>query len=268
MSHPTFRDAVLPPRMDRRYGCVGLSSDGASATQRIDDFGGCLDHAAYDAIIGTSQQVKTCDNGNCGNRKHRVHGGMDGSDVKRLLKEHGRKQVDLAAFLDMAPNKLSKSLASKPGQKPRRFTAAEVDKIRVFFEITIPQDESPIRAIPLVGMVPGGNWKEAIANPVGSIPCPDPSIPPRAKALTVIGDSMDLYVDDGGTIIFDPDDRALYPNKFYIIINEDGETTFKKFMTDPARLVPCSSNPAHTDIIVGVQQFQVFARIIWRAARM
>lgn len=187
---------------------------------------------------------------------------MDLDEIKRRMAARGMKQADLGDHLGMPQNKVSLSLNGK-----RRFTVAEMDQIRVL----LADDPSgpPARAIPYLGDVAGGNWREAVQRSGVSVPAPDPSIPPNAFALRVDGDSMDKLVDDGGTVIVDPDDKQLFPKKYYVIINGDGETTFKRFLADPARLVPCSNNPAHTEIELGSgEPFRVVGRVIWRAARM
>lgn len=187
---------------------------------------------------------------------------MDTEEIKRRLALKGMKQLDLAAHLGLEQAKVSLSLNGK-----RKFTVPEMDKIRAL--LADEPSGTPARAIPYVGSVPGGNWKEAVQRSAMSMPAPDPSIPPNAFALKVQGDSMDLLVDSGGTIIIDPDDKQLFPGKYYVVINGEGETTFKRFMADPARLTPCSTNPAHTDIEIGSgEAFRVVGRVIWRASKM
>lgn len=171
-------------------------------------------------------------------------------------------QVKLAELIGIEANKVSKILSGE-----RKVTVAEMDVIRAVLCDDSPATP-PLRAIPIIGQVAAGNWREAVEHTASYMPQPDPSTPPRAFALRVTGDSMDHYVDDGGTVIVDPDDKALYPGRFYVIINGDGETTFKQFQADPARLVPCSSNPAHQEILIGGGSFDVVGRVIWRASRM
>lgn len=73
---------------------------------------------------------------------------------------------------------------------------------------------------------------------------------------------MDLEIGDGGTVVVDLDDRALFPGKLYVILNDSGEATFKQFESDPARLIPRSTNPAYTTIMLGDgQPFTVFGRV-------
>ena len=187
-------------------------------------------------------------------------------EIKADMKAKGIKQVHLANALGLTPDQISKSFAGL-----RRFTAAEMDVIRGMLANTAGGDVQgalPTREIPIVGIVPGGNWREAIQQPLGSIPMPADDIPPEARALRVVGDSMDKLVGDGGTVIFIPNDRDLYPDRYYVVINAEGETTFKQFKADPARLVPCSNNPKHRDIMMGDGNFEIVGRIEWYAGRL
>lgn len=187
---------------------------------------------------------------------------MDLIEIRRRIAQRGLKQAELAEHLGINQGKVSLSLNGK-----RQFKVEEMDSLRAL--LADDPTGTPARAIPYLGEVAGGNWREAVQRASASMPAPDPSIPPNAFALRVKGDSMDLLVDDGGTIIVDPDDKQLFPGKYYVIINADGETTFKRFMADPARLSPCSSNPSHSDIEIGSgEPFRVVGRVIWRAARM
>jgi repressor LexA len=187
---------------------------------------------------------------------------MDLEEIKRRLAQRRMKQVELASHLGIEAQKVSLSLSGK-----RKFTVPEMDKLRAL--LTDDPTGAPVRAIPYLGSVPGGNWREAVQRSSMSMPAPDPSIPPNAFALKVDGDSMDLLVDDGATIIVDPDDKQLFPGKYYVVINAEGETTFKQFLSDPARLAPCSSNPSHVPIDIGSgEAFRVVGRVIWRASRM
>lgn len=186
--------------------------------------------------------------------------------VKRRMREKNLKQVDLANLLDLAPNKISKAFSGE-----RQFKAHEIDKLRSYLAEGAPppiEGALAVRYIPLVGSVPGGNWREAVQQPLGSIPVPDADLPADAIALRVEGDSMDKIVPDGATVIFSPGDKALYADNYYVVINGEGETTFKQYQTDPARLVPCSTNPRHKDIIIGEGPFEIVGRVEWFAARV
>ena len=96
------------------------------------------------------------------------------------------------------------------------------------------------------------------------MPCPDENISLAAFVVQVDGDSMDLVVSDGGRIVVDPNDLDLVTRKYYVIRNGDGETTFKQFLADPARLAPCSTNDNHKTIFPGRDEFTIVGRVIWR----
>jgi repressor LexA len=187
---------------------------------------------------------------------------MDLDDIRDRMKALGYKQVDLVALLDSTPGKVSLSLSGR-----RRFTVAEMDKIRAWLGESAVITGEPVRSIPIIGQVAAGSWQEAVQKASHTIPAPADTVPKRAFGLRVQGDSMDLVVPDGGTVIVDPDDKALFPKSYYVILNEDGDATFKQFLADPARLAPCSSNPAYKEIMMGSgEQFTVVGRVIWQAS--
>jgi repressor LexA len=193
---------------------------------------------------------------------------MDIDIIKARMEAVGLKGKDLAEGIGISPDKVSKSLKGT-----RAFKADEVDSIRELLRINDPIPVAPHgRTIPILGMVSAGRWQEAIAaeKPGGGerMPVFDPHTPKNAFAVHVSGDSMDRIVEDGGTIIVDPDDRALYPKRYYIVRNGHGDTTFKQYLDEPARLRPCSTNPAHRDILIGEEAFEIVGRVIWRGSRM
>ncbi len=186
-------------------------------------------------------------------------------DIQQQLADTGKRQVDLANMLGILPNAISKAFAGK-----RRFTADEMDKMRNWFggaREDLPGEA--VGTIPVLGRVAASGFSDPSAHAVGRMHKPDPSIPDRAIALDVEGDSMDIFVPEGGRIIYDPEDRALWPRRFYVVLNAAGETTFKRFFSDPARLEPCSNNPAHGTIALnGDEPYTIVGRVIWQASRM
>jgi len=188
---------------------------------------------------------------------------MTPEEIRAALSLRGMSQRDLAEAIGMNEIHLSKALGHN-----RRFTATEAMAIRAVFAPE-PGDEAkiPVRSIPRLGAVPAGRFSPAEQRGGRRWIVPDPDIPPRAYALDVAGDSMDLLIQDGGVIVIDPDDTALWPGECYVIRTEDGETTFKEFQPDPARLVPCSSNPEHREILLGQQQIIVEGKVILFTSR-
>lgn len=162
---------------------------------------------------------------------------------------------DLAEATGINENHLSKSL----GKQGRRITADEMRAIEKIFE---PEDlAGRIRTIPLLGTVPAGKFTASEQVGGRRIPVSDPETPKNAYALTVQGNSMDLIVPDGTTLTIDPDDKSLWPGRRYVIQIEGGETTFKEFQADPARLVPCSTDDSHQEIMLGSEPILVLGRV-------
>jgi len=111
-----------------------------------------------------------------------------------------------------------------------------------------------------VYFVPVVSWVGA--SPFAEVPSIDPAQITRTVgihdlgagdfiALTVRGDSMDRIAPDGATIIVDRSDTVLVPRGFYVFASPEGEeATFKRWMTNPSRLEPYSTNLTHEPIFV------------------
>lgn len=122
-------------------------------------------------------------------------------------------------------------------------------------------DQAPNRRIPILGKITAGNWREAVEDPVGEMSVDLDTEGENAFGLIVDGDSMDKIAPDGSKVVVNPDDRDLHDKRVYAMANDDGETTFKRYMSSPARLEPCSTNEAHKPIMVSGQPFTVIGRV-------
>lgn len=184
---------------------------------------------------------------------------MDIHEIRARMKERNYNQGDLANLLGIDPTAISKRLTGK-----RPFKHDEMMKVEAWLGYEGSDPELPatnVRIIPIIGLVAAGTMKEALQQPLGDMPVPA-STPNGAIALRVDGDSMDLEIEDGGTVIVDRDDRTLFPGRLYVVVNDEGEATFKQFESDPARLIPRSTNPSHTTIFIGDgTMFKVFGRV-------
>lgn len=185
---------------------------------------------------------------------------MDIDEIRAALAAKGMKQRELAEQIGLDTVQMSKVMTGR-----RRFTVAEMDRVREVLRPASPAAEG-LRLAPVIGMVPAGNWRQAVQQPRDWMPVLETGAPRNVFYLDVEGDSMDKVVPEGGRVLVNPDDRALYPGRMYVISNAEGETTFKMFMDGPARLVPLSTNPAHADIPIGEEPFSIVGRVIWSAS--
>jgi repressor LexA len=185
---------------------------------------------------------------------------MDVEQLKRLMAEHGESQAGIARMLNISADKLSKTLKGK-----RQLKLEEANKLAAYFG-TERNENQPAALLPIIGLVSAGDWREASEHVRGYMPSPDKSLSRDSFVVIVEGDSMDLVAKEGEGIIVDPRDLDLLPGRYYIIRNMDNETTFKRYMDNPARLEPCSSNPEHHTIFPGRDIFTVVGRARKRVA--
>ncbi len=117
-----------------------------------------------------------------------------------------------------------------------------------------------VRWVPVIGEVSCGNLTEAIESAQGYVPTTSGG--PRVFALKPLGDSMNLLIDESGYALVDPDQVDLIDGKVYVVVNGQCESTAKRFRASPARLVPCSTNDTHREIVIGSEPFTVVGRVI------
>lgn len=185
---------------------------------------------------------------------------MDVGELKRLMEAGGETQADIARLLNISPDKISKTMKGK-----RQLKLEEANKLASYYG-TARNEHEPSALLPIVGLVSAGAWAEGFEHIRGYMPSPDKSLSRDAFVVIVEGDSMDLVAQPGDGIIVDPHDRDLLAGRFYVIRNGEGETTFKRYMDNPARLEPCSNNPAHETIYPGREEFHVVGRARKRVA--
>ena len=179
---------------------------------------------------------------------------MDVDQLKSLMAEHGETQADIARLLGISPDKVSKMMAGK-----RQLKVAEANRLQAYF-VQLRDDGNLPHLLPIVGLVSAGAWSEGFEQIRGYMPSPDKNLSRHSFVVIIEGDSMDAVAKEGEAIIVDPQDMDLVSGKYYVVRNADGETTFKRYMEAPARLEPCSSNPAHTTIYPGRDTFTIVGR--------
>lgn len=117
-----------------------------------------------------------------------------------------------------------------------------------------PDFAADIAVVPVISWVAASNFSEAI-------PIDYSSEAPHLLAanlgrgdflaLQVRGDSMDRIAPDGAHIIVDRTDKILVSRAFYVFSRAaHEEATFKRWMTNPDRLEPFSTNLTHEAIFM------------------
>ena len=106
-----------------------------------------------------------------------------------------------------------------------------------------------------------GAWRDGFEGVTDWIPAPDRTLSPDSFVVRVDGDSMDQVAQAGEQVIVDPRDLDLIAGKYYVVRNSEGQTTFKQYCDNPARLAPCSSNPRHQTIFIGREGFTLVGRV-------
>lgn len=166
------------------------------------------------------------------------------------------RQWSLAELAERAGTTASQIMKLEKSQ--RRLDFDWVKRLAAAFEISEAeligqageQRNNPF-LIPLVGEIAAGNWREAIQHFEDQVFPPVEGLSKDAFALRTRGDSMNKIIPDGGYVVIDPAEADLREGKVYAVMNSEGETTIKRFRSDPARLEPCSTNPAHEPISLG-----------------
>lgn len=116
------------------------------------------------------------------------------------------------------------------------------------------------RQHPVIGMVSAGNWREAVQETDRYIAAPVKG--PQVFGLTVDGNSMDKLAQAGATVLVDPDRRDLLDGKYYVVMRDGGEATFKQYRASPARLEPCSTDDSHKPMMLGQEPFSVVGQVV------
>lgn len=184
-----------------------------------------------------------------------------GNRIRELREKHGYSRRQLAEMIDTTANQLVKLEAGD-----RRLSDHWADRLAgplgvQPYELLMPEGlPISMRMIPVLGSVSCGNWKEAIELANRRVPTVFGG--PKAFALEPDGDSMNLLIPEGGYIVVDPDQTDLVNGKSFVVMNGDGEATAKRYRADPPRLEPCSTNPDHLPIAIGVDHFRVIGRVV------
>jgi len=186
---------------------------------------------------------------------------FDRDMVRAAMKAQKRKREEFAAAVGLThASALDKILSGE-----RQVKVEEAGRIYLELKL-VPIEHSSTRAVPIIGLAAAGLWREAVEMPIGRMVIPSQVAGPRAFAVEVAGDSMNLLIEDGGWIVIDPDDQVLRPGKSYLIQNDEFGVTVKRYQSKPARFEPVSSNGDHKEFVISAVDFVVVGRVCWKGS--
>lgn len=177
------------------------------------------------------------------------------AELHRWIEGGRLQQKEVAAELGIAPARVSEMLNGR-----RRIQQREMPILARLFGMSDPAD-SNVRRIRRVGRVPAGSLREALAETTDTVEV-SASVPRGSVAIEVDGESMNKIAPFGCDVIVDLDDKALFAEDLYVIANEAGELTFKRYSENPARLIPLSTDPSHTETLLGADPIRIIGRVV------
>ncbi|CAN5573894.1 hypothetical protein BH10PSE14_BH10PSE14_06380 [soil metagenome] len=164
-------------------------------------------------------------------------------------------QKEVAAELGIAPARVTEMLKGD-----RRIQQKEMPILARL--LGLEEDvESNVARIKRVGRVPAGSLREALRETTDTVEVSG-NLPKGIFALQVDGESMNKIAPLGADVIVDPNDKALFSGDLYVLSNEADEFTFKRYLENPARLVPLSNDPTHKEIRLGAEPINIVGRVV------
>lgn len=147
---------------------------------------------------------------------------------------------------------IGRDVISKIKNQTRDVTAGELLAIEAITGYPIPGRKIDAVQVPLVSWVSASRLADVVSITerdiesyveVAGLPAGD------WIALTVQGDSMDRIAPPKSVILTNRRDKTLRNDLFYVFATPDGAATFKRFRSNPDRMLPYSFNPDHEPII-------------------
>lgn len=167
------------------------------------------------------------------------------------LARRGRgSRKDLAAFLGVRRDAITRMLQDQPGKEPRDISGEELLKMAEFFGEPPPSSVMPGGiSVPVISWISAGEMacEETPDEAIGTILVTD--LPPGDYfALIVTGTSMNKISPPDSRIIVNRKDRRLVPNACYVVGDHDGSASYKRYRPDPMRFEPVSYEDGHEAI--------------------
>lgn len=174
-------------------------------------------------------------------------------NLKRLRKLRGLSQTALAEKAGVAQQLISqieRGENKKTTELPALASALGAAVHEIDEDYTPDISGIPTAIVPLLSWVSAGAlMREDIADEAkGTIRMADLSPTGDWIALSVVGDSMDRISPPESVILVDRRDKTLVSNACYVISDDEGNATYKRYRPEPMRFEPVSTNPNHEPI--------------------
>lgn len=173
----------------------------------------------------------------------------DWLEQQLALKGRGAKTL-LARHMNIRLEALSRFLNRDPSKEGRDLSLDEILKAQEFFGANILSDDEPaMTEVPVISLVSAGrmmqeHFRDEFLDSMRFADLPKGDW----IALRVEGDSMDRISPPDSIILVNRNDKRLVANACYIIADDNGDTTYKRYRPSPKRFEPVSTNPQHEPI--------------------
>lgn len=178
---------------------------------------------------------------------------MIGENLRRLrkLKKLSQDRVaELAGVSQQLVSQLETGKAEKTTELPAIAQALGVSVHELDPAYSPDADGIPTLNIPFIAWVSAGSMmREDVSDEaMGSLRVADLPASGDWIALKVVGDSMDRISPPESVIFVDRKDKYLVPNACYVIADDEGNATYKRYRSGPTRFEPVSTNAVHEPI--------------------
>jgi transcriptional regulator with XRE-family HTH domain len=179
--------------------------------------------------------------------------GMIGENLRKLrkLKKLSQERVaELAGVSQQLVSQLETGKTEKTTELPAIAQALGVGVHELDPAYSPDADGIPTLNIPFLAWVSAGSMmREDVSDEaIGSLRVADLPASGDWIALKVVGDSMDRISPPESVIFVDRKDKYLVPNACYVIADDEGNATYKRYRSGPTRFEPVSTNAAHEPI--------------------
>jgi len=173
--------------------------------------------------------------------------------LRRIIDDRDLNRASLARALNTSQQNVDRWY-----HQERKLTTELAAQISAILNVTpteiMFEQQSDVVSIPLVSKVSAGRLDEIVRDEwtedTKYIHVSGLSSRGNWISLEVDGDSMDQISPPGSFICVDLNDQQLVPNGCYIIGDEFGGATYKRYRPNPDRFEPVSSNKDYETIYV------------------